>query len=219
MCSDNAGTLPIMGVAFFFMLRNWLGAVNSLADYQVRSDVCWVVAGFDCPVAHAAFHVSRSSVPWQSAGCPTSEKYTRHVTSSCRCRKASSTWRSMQTSCWTRRKRVTASPRLPKALAAAAAAAQPPRRGKAAWGRCRRDSRHSRCRRCCSVLARGSWDGLAACIWRAVHEALPVAPRTGCQARSRTLCFSGNSANEPTCNHRMTLRTRTDLSLSLPCRW
>lgn len=32
----SAGTLPIMGIAFFFMLRNWLGAVNSLSDYQVR---------------------------------------------------------------------------------------------------------------------------------------------------------------------------------------
>ena len=25
-----------MGIAFFFMLRNWLGAVNNLSDYQVR---------------------------------------------------------------------------------------------------------------------------------------------------------------------------------------
>ena len=25
-----------MGIAFFFMLRNWLGAVNNLSDYQVH---------------------------------------------------------------------------------------------------------------------------------------------------------------------------------------
>lgn len=34
--SAAAGTLPVMGIAFFFMLRNWLGAVNSLSDYQVQ---------------------------------------------------------------------------------------------------------------------------------------------------------------------------------------
>jgi len=31
----SAGTLPVMGVAFWLMLRKWLGAVDSLADYQV----------------------------------------------------------------------------------------------------------------------------------------------------------------------------------------
>jgi hypothetical protein len=44
-----------MGVAYWLMLRNWLGAVDSLADYQVRHS-CHM-----CPQASDA-HTSATSL-------------------------------------------------------------------------------------------------------------------------------------------------------------
>ena len=37
-----AGTLPVMGIAYFLMLRSWNRAVDDLADYQVGAVIpCW----------------------------------------------------------------------------------------------------------------------------------------------------------------------------------
>ena len=33
----STGVLPVMGIAYFLMLRSWNGAVGDLADFQVRS--------------------------------------------------------------------------------------------------------------------------------------------------------------------------------------
>lgn len=39
-----AGTLPVMGIFFFFMLRSWNGSVDTLAEYQVRAPTMCIAA-------------------------------------------------------------------------------------------------------------------------------------------------------------------------------